>query len=183
MTLLDRRREVTGALVVVVAALFVLLLSAVRGRVGQTAGVESVGKRQAMAEMSLRTLEGGMWRLSEHRGEVVAVNLWATWCGPCREETPMLVRAAQDLRAEGFAVVGVSLDDGDREAKVRAFRAQYGVGYPLAFPDAMSQMSAGLEGIPTTLLIDRQGRVAKTYVGEMRERVLRSDVGELLGER
>lgn len=94
-----------------------------------------------------------------------------------------MVRAERDLRAEGFAVVGVSLDEGDREAKVRAFRAQYGVRYTMAFPDAMSQMSAGLEGIPTTLLIDRQGRVAKTYVGEMRERVLRSDVGELLRER
>ncbi len=95
----------------------------------------------------------------------------------------MLVRAARDLKAEGFAVVGVSLDDGDREAKVRAFALQYGVGYPMAFPDAMSQMSAGLEGIPTTLLIDREGRVAKTYVGEVSERVLRSDVGELLRDR
>ncbi len=163
--------------------MFVLLLSTWREHAEQRAGVTAASERRPMADAALAEMGGGTWRLGEQRGEVVLMNFWATWCGPCREETPMLERLARELGPRGFSVVGVSLDSGDREAKVREFREQYGVTYALVFPDAMSEMSAGMEGIPTTILVDRQGRVAKTYVGEVGERVLRADVGVLLGER
>lgn len=176
------KRRTRGAVVVVLASVVVLLVTTLRDHFGQAAGLTAVDKRHAMIGVVLNQAGGGTWRLEDHRGEVVAINLWATWCGPCQEETPAIVRAVREFGAKGFAVVGVSLDDGDREAKVRAFAERYGVNYPMAFPDALSQMSAGLEGIPTTLLIDRQGRVAKTYVGEMREAVLRADVRTLLTE-
>ncbi len=178
-----RRREATGALVVVAAAVFVMLLGGLRERFAQRAGVTPAGQRRAMGDVSLQTLEGGTWRLGEHRGQVVLVNLWATWCGPCREETPMLVRLEREMGPRGLAVVGVSMDAGDRERKVRAFAREFGVGYPMAFADAMSQMSAGMEGIPTTIVVDREGRVARTYVGEVGEGVLREDLGVLLRER
>ncbi len=178
----EERRRAGAALVVVLAAAAVLLIATVRERFGSAAGLTAVGRRQVMAGVVLTEVGGGTWRLEDHRGEVVAINLWATWCGPCREETPVIVRVVRDFGARGFTVVGVSLDSGDREAKVRSFAKQYGVSYPMAFPDAMSQMSAGLEGIPTTLLIDRKGRVAKTYVGEMRDAALRADVAMLLAE-
>ena len=168
---------------VAVAAGSVLLITAARERFGQRAGVTAVAERHAMADVELEMAAGGTWRLVDHRGRVVAINLWATWCGPCREETPILVRLVRELGPQGFAAVGVSLDDGDRRAKVKAFADRFEVNYPLAFPDAMSQMSAGLEGIPTTILVDREGRVAKTYVGAMRESVLRADVETLLAER
>ena len=172
-----------GALAVVAGALFVTVIGGLRERFAQSAGVTSAARRAPMAELSMAELGGGVWRMGQHRGQVVLVNLWATWCGPCREETPMLVRLAGEMGPRGLAVVGVSMDVGERERKVREFARTYGVGYPMAFPEAMSQMSAGMEGIPTTILVDREGRVAKTYVGEMREGVLRRDVGELLRER
>ncbi|GAC1362631.1 MAG: TlpA disulfide reductase family protein [Acidobacteriaceae bacterium] len=171
-----------GTVAVVVAAVLVLLVAGVRERMGQRAGLTEIGRRQPMAGLDMAEAGGGRWRMGDHRGEVVAINLWATWCGPCREETPTLERAVKEFGGRGFSVVGVSLDEGDRESKVRAFAERYGVSYPLAFPDAMSQMSAGLEGIPTTLLIDRRGRVAKTYVGEVPGGVLAEDVGRLLAE-
>ncbi len=177
------RRETGGALAVIAAAGVVLLVTSLGEHYAQRAGVAEVRARHPMAEVELTQVDGGMWRLGEHRGQVVAINLWATWCGPCREETPVMVRAVRELGPRGFAVVGVSLDEGDRERKVHEFAERYRVNYPIAFPDAMSQMSAGLEGIPTTLLLDREGRVAKTYVGEVREEVLRADVRALLGER
>ena len=178
----ERGRGAGVAVVVAVATASVVLPGMLREWRAQAAGVTPVIARHRMAEISLHETDGGTWRLGEYRGKVVAINLWATWCEPCREETPGMVRVVRELGPKGFAVVGVSLDQGDREAKVRAFAERYGVTYPIAFPDAMSQMSASLGGLPTTLLIDREGRVAKTYVGAVREGVLRRDVGELLGE-
>ncbi len=81
----------------------------------------------------------------------------------------------------GLAVVGVSMDTGDR-APVRSFVRQMKVGYPIVFPEGMSQMASGMVGLPTTLLLDKQGRVAKTYVGETREGEFRNDVGLVMGE-
>jgi cytochrome c biogenesis protein CcmG, thiol:disulfide interchange protein DsbE len=138
--------------------------------------------RREMPRLALEQMGGGVWRMEEHRGQVVLVNFWATWCGPCREETPGLSRLARELGPEGLAVVGVSLDQGDR-GKVRRFVEEFGVPYPVAFPGAMSQVEQGLEGVPTTILVDREGRVAKTYVGAVREGDFREDVKVLLGER
>jgi peroxiredoxin len=141
----------------------------------------AVKERKVLPEVALAQLEGGTWRLTEHRGKVVLMNYWASWCGPCRTETPGLVRLAVEMGPERLAVVGVSMDTGDK-GPVRGFVRQMHVGYPIAFPEPMSQMTAGMAGLPTTILVDREGRVAKTYVGETREGEFRGDVEKLLGE-
>ena len=138
-----------------------------------------VSRRHGLEEMALEQLDGGTWRLSEHRGQVVLINYWASWCGPCRTETPGLVRLAEGIK--GLAVVGVSMDTGDR-APVRSFLKQFRVGYPIAFPQPMSQMASGMAGLPTTVLVDKEGRVAKTYVGATREGEFRKDVETVLAE-
>ena len=95
----------------------------------------------------------------------------------------MLVRVKTDLGPRGFQVLGVSLDAAqDKQQRVRSFQATYHVTYALAFPAPLSQIEAGLDGVPTTLLFDRHGRAAKIYVGEIAERTLRADVTELLQE-
>ena len=148
----------------------------------QTGGITPAAARQPMPALAMARLDGGTWRMADHRGQVVLVNYWATWCGPCREETPGLVRLAKELGPQGLAVVGVSLDEGGRE-KVRAFVDEFRVPYPVTLPERMSQMEYGMEGVPTTVLVDRQGRVAKTYVGAVREADFKQDVGVLLAER
>ena len=146
-------------------------------------GLMPAGKRGAPRELGFETREGKAWRLSGERGHVVAVNLWATWCGPCRAEVPVLIGLQADLASSGFRVVGISLDtSANREELVDRFRATYHVNYPLGFPPTLSQMQAGLDAIPTTLLFDREGRAAKVYVGEAKERELRADVASLLHE-
>jgi cytochrome c biogenesis protein CcmG/thiol:disulfide interchange protein DsbE len=145
----------------------------------QSGGMTAVTARRKMPELALAELDGGTWRMEDHRGQVVLINYWATWCGPCREEMPGLVRLAGELGAKGFAVVGVSLDVGSREG-VRRFVKEYRVPYPIAFPEEMSQMAQGMAGVPTTILVDREGRVAKTYVGAVQERDFREDVEKLL---
>ena len=85
------------------------------------------------------------------------------------------------MEPKGLEVVGLSLDVGGRE-KVRAFVQKFDVPYPIAFPEPTSQLADTVEGVPTTILIDRQGRVAKMYVGAVREAVFRQDIETLLGE-
>ncbi len=140
-----------------------------------------VAKRQLAPNMEFEQLDGGTWRLREHRGQVVLINLWATWCGPCREETPGLVRLFKDEEPKGLAVVGLSLDVGSRE-KVRSFAEQFRVPYPIVFPEPMSQLADTVEAVPTTMLLDKNGRVAKVYVGAVERAVFAVDVDALLAE-
>jgi cytochrome c biogenesis protein CcmG/thiol:disulfide interchange protein DsbE len=134
-----------------------------------------------MPEMVMARLDGGTWRTGDHRGEVVLVNYWATWCGPCWEETPGLIRLSREMGPKGLAVVGVAMDEGGRE-KVQKFVDEFRVPYPVVLPERLSQVEYGLEGVPTTILLDKQGRVAKTYVGAVRQRDFAEDVGVLLAE-
>jgi cytochrome c biogenesis protein CcmG, thiol:disulfide interchange protein DsbE len=146
----------------------------------QSGGIVAAGERRAMPELVMTQLDGGTWRMAEHRGQVVLVNYWASWCEPCWEETPGLIRLSKEM-GPGLAVVGVAMDEGGLE-KVKKFVEEFRVPYPVVAPARMSQMGYGLEGLPTTILVDRQGRVAKTYVGAVRERDFREDVGVLLAE-
>jgi cytochrome c biogenesis protein CcmG, thiol:disulfide interchange protein DsbE len=148
----------------------------------QSGDIAPVNLRRDMPAIVMEQMGGGTWEMDEHRGEVVLINYWATWCGPCREEVPGLIHLQQELGPKGLTVVGVSLDEG-RKDKVREFVEQYRVTYPVTFPDALSQMGQGLEGVPTTILVDRKMRVAKIYVGAVQERDFREDVMTLLGEK
>jgi thiol-disulfide isomerase/thioredoxin len=148
----------------------------------RSGGITPVAKRQLAPNMNLEQLDGGIWSLREHRGQVVLINLWATWCGPCREETPGLVKLFKEDGPNGLAVVGLSLDVGSRE-KVRSFAQQYQVPYPIVFPEPMSQLADTIEAVPTTMLLDKSGRVAKVYVGAVERAVFAADVDTLLAEK
>ncbi len=137
-------------------------------------------QRRKMPEIVMPDLADATWRLSDHRGEVVLVNFWASWCPPCREETPGLVRLAAEYRNRGLAVAGVSMDDSD--APVRQFVKSYRVPYPVLLPQADSPLVAAIESLPTTFLVDRQGRIAKHYVGEVSAATVKADVDRLLAE-
>lgn len=127
-------------------------------------------------------LDGGTWRMAEHRGQVVLVNYWASWCGPCWEETPGLIRLSKEMGPQGLAVVGVAIDEGGT-AKVKKFVEDFQVPYPVALPERGSQIAYGMAGVPTTILVDREGRVAKTYVGAVRQADFKADVDVLLEEK
>ena len=159
----------------------VLLVFALVHQPRRSGGLTPVAARRHMPELVLEQLGGGTWRLAEHRGQVVLINYWASWCSPCWEETPGLIRLSQELGPKGLAVVGVAMDEGGRD-KVRDFVEKFRVPYPVVFPEAMSQMVYGMQGLPTTILVDRNGMVAKTYVGVVTERDFRADVMALLRE-
>ncbi len=158
-----------------------LLIFGLSHRTRQSGHLVPVEARKAMPGLVMDRLDGGVWRIAEHRGEVVLINYWATWCGPCQEETPGLVSLTRELGPKGLAVVGVSMDEGDRR-KVRDFVERFQVNYPVVFPEAMSQLGSGMVGLPTTILVDRNGRVAKTYVGAVRRGDFEADVNAVLRE-
>jgi cytochrome c biogenesis protein CcmG, thiol:disulfide interchange protein DsbE len=133
-----------------------------------------------MDAFTLPAIDGPEWSSREHRGQVVLLNFWATWCPPCRAETPSLVKVHNELNGRGFSVVGVSLDD-DPAAVVPAFVREYRVSYPVLKPEGFP-LAGRIETLPTSLLIDRHGRIARTYTGMISESILRRDVEALLSE-
>jgi len=148
----------------------------------ESAGGEvlAAAQRKKMPDIAMHDLNGGEWRLSEHRGRVALVNFWASWCPPCRQETPGFVRLSNDYRNRGLDLAGVSMDNSD--APVRRFVKSYGVPYPILLPPPDLPLLSAIDALPTTFLIDKQGRIAKTYIGAAREAEVRADVDRLLAE-
>ena len=141
-------------------------------------------RRVAMPEFQAAGLDGHTaWKLSDHRGKVVLLNFWASWCPPCRMETPGLVRLAREYAGKGLEVAGVAMDDSDQLGAVRRFVSERQIPYPILLPPPGDPLAAKVESLPTTLLIDPQGRVAKTYYGAESENVFRQDIDRLLAER
>jgi len=176
-------RKWVGSFFIVVAAA-VMAVTMGHGA-WKTGSLIAISNRKPMSSLELRQLNGGTWRLADHHGQVILINYWASWCAPCWEETPALIRLSEEMGSSGLAVVGIAMDEGSADhidAVVRRFGLILHVGYPIAFPSQMSQMLYGLEELPTTVLVDRQGKVAKIYAGAIREKDVRSDINALLRE-
>lgn len=148
----------------------------------QKAGVRPVKDRTRIADLTFPQLNGPAWRLSDHRGQVVLINYWASWCAPCRQETPGLIDLARDYRYKGLSIVGISMDQGGKPA-VESFLNEYHLPYPVLMPDLASPSAPAIDALPTTVLVDRNGRAAKSYVGAVKESVFRADVDRLLAEQ
>lgn len=141
--------------------------------------VYAQGDRAPVPNITMTTLDGNDWSLKELTGKVVVLNFWATWCEPCRTEVPYLIKLQRELGSKGLAVAGVTLDEGTDV--VKKFVAEYKVDYPILIPSAGSPWTR-LENTPTTLLVDREGRLAQKYIGAVPEDDLRRDAERLLAE-
>ncbi len=133
------------------------------------------------ADFSLPTLDGRTWNLADHRGRVVLVNFWATWCPPCRMETPELVSLQSDYKSRGLDIAGINMDDDP--AVVRPFVERYNINYPVLLPRQRFSLGDHIDALPTSILLDREGRVARQYVGMISEAAVRGDIDKLLAER
>lgn len=127
-------------------------------------GVE-VGDRAP--DYSAPLLSGGETSLSEQQGKVVLVNIWATWCGPCRVEMPPIQQVYERYRDEGFSVLAVSVDAGPgHREKVRAFVEEYGLDFPVLLdPEGRVTRVFQTVGVPETFVLDREGRIVKRLIG------------------
>ena len=119
---------------------------------------------QPAPDFALKSASGENLRLSEYRGDVVMINFWATWCGPCRQEMPLLDELYTRYQRVGFNLLGVNIDD-DSAGALRMVE-ELGVNFPVLF-DSRKEVSKlyEVEAMPTTVLLDREGRVRHVHHG------------------
>lgn len=132
----------------------------------------SLSEKIANAEFEM--LDGTLSRIADRKGKIVLINLWATWCGPCRQEMPHLVEMQEEHREKGFQVLGLNVGDqgsGDPEPleTITAFTDRIKVNYELArIPGSLTEEFSRMTkfyGVPQTVLIDREGRLRGVFLG------------------
>ena len=168
---------VLGALLVVAGALGAIAFLSTGGRSNNPIPISPTPVLTSSISESLQAF----------RGKVVVLDIWATWCGPCRMEIPHFVQLQEKYRDQGLEIVGVSIDPidtrGGGAAAVAPFMERYKINYTIWMinnPNALSGYPMG-SGIPTTYVLNREGRISKQYVGVPQSlAVFENDIKELL---
>ncbi len=122
----------------------------------------------AVLQANFKTLDGQTKKLADYAGKVLIVDLWATWCGPCRQEIPHLIEMAKTYKSKGVEVVGLTNENPAMdEQKVKDFSKEFKINYPIGWADTQMQIGLmnGRNGIPQTIIIGRDGKVKKHFVG------------------
>jgi thiol-disulfide isomerase/thioredoxin len=153
-----------------------------RAGAGPDNRLRSPERRNALSTFRLSAIDGSHWSLADQRGSVVMLNFWATWCGPCRQETPDLVTLSHTYGNRGLRIAGITMDD-DPASVVPAFVDRYHVPYPMLIPDSGFTLADSIQSLPTTLLLDRQGRVARLFRGAHSAEGMAGDIEALLAEK
>jgi cytochrome c biogenesis protein CcmG, thiol:disulfide interchange protein DsbE len=139
----------------------------------------AVGDRPRVADLELSDVNGRKLDLAGYRGQVLLLDFWATWCGPCREEIPHFVQFQDKYREQGFRIVGIAMDD--TTDPVRSFYEKYKMNYPVAMGSArVAERFGGILGLPVSILIGRDGRVRQRHVGQVDAAVLELEIQRLL---
>ena len=137
------------------------------------------------SDFSLRDLDGQTVTLSQFEGQVVLIDFWATWCGPCKQAMPHLQEMVNELGDEGFTVLAISTDDARDKAKVKPFIRRSRFTFPVLYDTQSEVLTTYNPGktLPFSVLVDREGNVANLHSGYNPgdEVALRAEVMELLG--
>ena len=132
-------------------------------------------------DFTLNDSEGVPIRLSDYKGRVVLLNFWATWCKGCVLEIPWFIEFQERYKENGLAVIGVSIDDSWKP--VKAFVEEKKVNYPIVIDTEGVRKLYELNSMPMTLLIDRSGEIAASYIGVVEKAACESKLRELLEEK
>ena len=147
---------------------------------GIKAPVKSQKDRKPAPDFTLKDATGATVKLSDYRGKVVLLNFWATWCGPCKIEIPWFMEFEKNYKDRKFAVLGVSLDD-DGWDSVRPYLEAHKINYRVMVgSEELSQQYGGVDSLPTTFVLDREGRIAVRHVGLVSKGDYQHDIESLL---
>ena len=146
------------------------------------ASVKPGKDRKPAPDFALKDADGKIVKLSDYRGKVVLLDFWATTCGPCKIEIPWFIDIQRRVKDRGFEILGVAMDDEGWEV-VKPFAAKMAINYRLVVGnDSTAQAYGGVEALPTTLLIDRSGKIAAIHVGLASKREFEESIEQLLKE-
>ncbi|MFE9131786.1 TlpA family protein disulfide reductase [Streptomyces sp. NPDC007148] len=146
------------------------------------------GQRSAAPDLSGSTIDGKQLDVADYKGKVVVINVWGSWCPPCRAEASNFVKVAKDMEGKGVQFVGINTRDTSTQP-ARAFEKQYGVTYPSLYDPTGKLMLRFAKGtlnpqaIPSTLVIDREGKVAARTLQALSEDKLRGMLAPVVAEK
>jgi peroxiredoxin len=167
-------------------AALLLALACIAGSADQPgvrAALRPAGERQAAPAFALQDSSGKTIGLKNYQGKVVLLDFWATWCTGCKQEIPWFSEFQQAYRSRGLAVIGVSLDDGGWQV-LKPFLAEHHVPYTMLLGNDAMARQYGIETMPDTFLIDRQGKVAAAYIAGLVNRDdIEANIKALLAQR
>jgi thiol-disulfide isomerase/thioredoxin len=142
--------------------------------------VGSAQSKHKAPDFKLRSADGKTYQLSKMHGKVVVVNFWATWCAPCKREIPDFIEVFRKYRSKGLEIVGISLDQGGW-GDVTPFLKQNKIDYPIVLgSDQIAEEYGGINAIPTTFIIDKNGYVVDSQIGMMSKAQLEAKIKHLL---
>ena len=139
-------------------------------------GVQGDLRGKPAPDFTLKTLDGKTVKLSDLRGKAVVVNFWATWCGPCKIEMPWLVDLQNRYASQGLVILGISVDEGSSD-KIASFAKEMNVNYTvLRTTDEVSDLYGGIDGLPTTFYVGRDGVVIEQAAGLVSKDVIENEI-------
>ena len=148
--------------------------------VSAAANVKPEQERHPAPEFALKDANGKTVHLEDYKGKVVLLDFFATWCGPCKIEIPWFMEMERKNKDRGFAVLGVSMDDEGWDI-VKPFLTDLGVNYRVVIGnDSTAQLYGGVDALPTTFLIDRNGKIASVHIGLASKKVFEDGIEQLL---
>jgi peroxiredoxin len=170
----------TAALAAALVAACLLEGCAAAPQTVKAASVKPDKDRHTAPDFALKDADGKTVHLSDYKGKVVLLDFWATWCGPCKIEIPWFMDIERKNKDKGFEVLGVSMDDNGWE-DVKPFLADLKVNYRVVIgTDDTAKDFGGVDALPTTFLIDREGKIAAIHVGLASRKDFEDGVEELL---
>ncbi len=133
-------------------------------------------------DFSLLNLSQKKVRLSDYRGKVIILDFWDTWCSPCRMEIPDFVELQKEWADKGVQIIGVAFGRQGLKA-VKSFARKYKMNYPVLLCDELTLRKYGpIRGIPTTFVIDREGKIYRKYIGYRAKGIFEKDIKKLVGK-
>ena len=142
--------------------------------------VKAETDRKPAPDFALKDADGKTVRLADYKGRVVLLDFFATWCGPCKVEIPWFMEQERKNKDRGLVVLGVSMDDEGWEV-VKPFISSLGVNYRVVIGnDSTAQLYGGVDALPTTFLIDRNGKIAAIHLGLASKKDFDDGIEELL---